>query len=248
MGKAFIGTSGWQYAHWQGKFYPRDLPQKDWLGFYAQYFSAVEVNATFYHRMRKEVFVNWRNLVDRSQPTGGFTFSIKGSRFITHIKRLKDCSGEVKRFLDSATGCCSLANENIILWQLPPQMKADKERLKQFLKLSFPWRQAVEFRHASWLDEEIYSILKEGKSALVIQDSPNWPVAEVLTADFVYLRFHGKESLYASCYSQAELKTWATKIKKWLSENLDVYAFFNNDAEGFAVQNAGQLKELIGTS
>jgi uncharacterized protein YecE (DUF72 family) len=300
MGEAFIGTSGWQYAHWQGQFYPRGLPQKDWLNFYAQDFSAVEVNATFYQQMRPETFKNWRKIVGPD-----FTFTIKANRFITHIKRLKDCQEEVDRLAESivsllgekidecagrhkifeernppAGGSCSAgfvpqkilvptsahlqkpkisktgihqslffkAYRDVILWQLPPRMKADPKRLSEFLKL-LPkiFRHAFEFRDGSWLVPEIYSLLKANNCGLVIQDSPQWPKSEVVTADFVYLRFHGSKFLYASCYSQEELKAWASKIQKWLGENLDVYAFFNNDAEGFAVQNARQLQALIRT-
>lgn len=279
MGKVYIGTSGWQYFHWQPKFYPQDLPQKKWLSYYAKYFATVEVNATFYHQMRPQTFANWRETVGPD-----FVFSIKGSRFITHIKKLKDCREPVERFFESAkaagheffhptlsgvklqsshstkvlpskgvaisVGISKIVARrpllDVILWQLPPRMKADVERLKQFLEvLPKGFRQAFEFRDKSWLDPKIYSLLKDGNCALVIQDSPYWPKAEIVTADFVYLRFHGRESLYASCYSQAELDEWAEKMKQWLKQGLDVYAYFNNDAEGYAIDNAKTLKKIL---
>lgn len=239
MSRIYIGTSGWQYDHWKGVFYPQNLPQKDWLGYYTKYFDTVEVNATFYHLMKVETFKKWRNIVGPN-----FTFAIKGSRFITHIKRLKNCQEEVIRFLNELKGL--KGKKNVILWQLPPQMKVDSQRLISFLQiLPKTFRHAFEFRDKSWLDLPIYSLLKDYKCALVIQDSPYWPPAEVVTTDFVYLRFHGRESLYASCYSREELDLWAEKVKQWNKENFDVYGYFNNDSEGYAIKNAGTLKKLL---
>lgn len=300
MGEIFIGTSGWQYPHWRGVFYPEDLPQKEWLLYYAKYFDTVEVNATFYHQMRKETFKKWRETVGDD-----FVFSIKGSRFITHIKRLKDCQEELKRFFEAAKavtfsarpresnqreggpsfvagdsrasgagaalgnslaslgqfpfpsdalgqnqhGDFTKGSKNVILWQLPPGMKADLERLKKFLEiLPNEWRQAFEFRDKSWLNEKIYELLKDYNCALVIQDSPYWPTAEVVTADFVYLRFHGRQSLYASCYSDSELDFLSKKMKQWLKKGLDVYGYFNNDAQGYAIDNARTLKKFVSRS
>jgi len=295
MVKVFIGTSGWQYDHWRSVFYPQDLPQKEWLLYYRKYFDTVEVNATFYHQMKKETFAKWRETVGPD-----FVFAIKGSRFITHIKRLKDCQEGVERFFEAVVGlfgpavtnfsvatpavennnpvldtslknneslrskCGSskivtrrpwmnprlIPNYNVVLWQLPPRFAFDKLRLKRFLtillKTSHSLRQAFEFRDQSWLNEETYSLLKKYNCALVIQDSPNWPAAEVVTADFVYLRFHGRQSLYASCYSEKELDEWAAKVRHWLKKGLDVYGFFNNDSQGYAIKNGLRLKELLG--
>lgn len=250
MAKVYIGTSGWQYPHWRKVFYPPNLSQKEWLRYYTKYFDTVEVNATFYHQMRKETFANWRETVGSD-----FVFSIKGSRFITHIKRLKDCREEVKRFFKAAMvlkrlnlrGGSTSAGKNVILWQLPPNMVFDKLKLKNFLRwLPQGWRQAFEFRNSSWLNDEIYSLLKENNCALVIQDSPDWPTTEVVTADFVYLRFHGRQSLYASCYSDKELDEWSKKVQQWIKKGLDTYGYFNNDAQGYAIQNARALKNLLG--
>lgn len=251
MAKIFIGTSGFTYQHWKGLFYPQDLRQKDWLEYYTKYFETVEINASFYHQMPRKVYENWRARTPKD-----FLFSVKGSRFITHIKRLKDCRQEVERFLTSAFGLEEKLA--VVLWQLPPRWTADPKRLKEFLDVigdgSSPprvtrrlnrVRHAFEFRDKSWLDPQIWGFLKDYRCALVIQDSPSWPTAEVTTCDFTYLRFHGRQSLYGSCYNKAELEAWAEKIKKLAGEGLDVFVYFNNDVGGYAVRNAKELKKLL---
>lgn len=240
MASVFIGTSGFSYSHWQGIFYPQDLKQKDWLRYYAQHFDTVEINATFYHQMRPQTFTKWRKTVGLE-----FVFSIKGSRFITHIKRLKDCKEPLGKLMVGIRALRTIPYE-VVLFQLPPRWPANEERLKDFVKiLPKDFRFAFEFRDKSWLCKEVYKILKEANCALVIQDSPYWPTEEVITADFTYLRFHGSKRLYSSNYSDEELKNWAKKIKKWLKEGLDVYCYFNNDAMGYAIENAKTLKELV---
>lgn len=243
MAKVYIGTSGYTYQHWRGVFYPQDLRQKDWLGYYAKYFETVEINASFYHQMGRKVYENWR-----AKTPENFVFAIKGSRFITHIKRLKDCQEPLERFFQSAIGLEEKLG--VILWQLPPRWGADEKRLASFLSLIDNLRfknvrQAFEFRENSWFSSKIYAMLKKFGGGLVIADSPFWPKEEVFTADFMYLRFHGRESLYASSYSGEELREWAKKIAQLRGENLDVYAYFNNDIKGYAVQNALRLKELV---
>lgn len=245
-GQVFIGTSGFSYPHWgKGIFYPKALSQKDWFEFYCQHFDTVELNVSFYRLPKKETFVNWRKKAGEN-----FVFSIKGSRYITHIKRLKDCQEAVKRFFEAAGGIKAGAEaerRDVVLWQLPPRMKVNLERLRGFLKiLPKEWRYAFEFRHESWLSKEIFKVLKEYKAAIVFQDFPGWPVTGEVTAGFVYLRFHGKTHLYTSDYSDKELKEWAKKIKKWKREGLDIYAYFNNDALGYAVENAKMLEKLVG--
>lgn len=256
MSKLFVGTSGFSYNHWRGVFYPRDLLQKEWLRYYTKYFDTVEINATFYHQMKKETFKNWREIVGSD-----FVFSIKGSRFITHIKRLKDCQEPVERFFKAVEG---LTNEevlgerrkvtqkgrlqsslDVILWQLSPGMKVNAKRLAEFLIiLPQTWRHAFEFRHESWLDKKIFKVIRDFGAAVVFQDYPGWPITEEVTADFVYLRFHGRQALYSSCYTKKELKKWVKKIEDWMKKGLDVYAYFNNDALGYAVKNAKTLKKL----
>jgi uncharacterized protein YecE (DUF72 family) len=251
MREVYIGTSGFSYPHWRDVFYPRALPQKDWFEYYVKYFDTVELNVSFYRLPKKETFANWRKRAGKTcLPAGKFVFAIKGSRYITHVKRLKDCQDAVKRFFENAkairTQNAKRKTQNAILWQLPPRMKANSERLEEFLSiLPAQWRHAFEFRHESWLSKEIFEAFKEYKAAIVFQDFPDWPVTEEVTADFVYLRFHGKTHLYTSGYSKEELKKWSRKIDKWMNRGLDVYAYFNNDALGYAVENAQTLKELV---
>lgn len=243
MAKIYIGTSGFTYQHWRGIFYPQELSQTKWLEFYTQHFQTVEINASFYHQMSKKVYEGWAKRTPQD-----FVFGVKGSRFITHIKRLKDCHEPLRNFFGSVSGLGEKLG--VVLWQLPPRWGADEKRLASFLSmidnLRFKnIRHAFEFRDKSWLSPSIYSVLKDYNVALVIQDSPYWPTAEIITADFTYLRFHGRESLYGSCYNKEELKDWAEKIRTWQKANLTVYAFFNNDAHGYAVRNAKELKELL---
>ncbi len=239
MAKVWIGTSGFFYSHWgKGVFYPQGLPQTKWFEYYCQHFGTVELNVSFYRLPKKETFVNWRKRAGKN-----FVFSVKGSRYITHIKRLKDCQEPVKRFFRNAKEIRN--NNDIVLWQFPPRLKANPERLAQFLKiLPKDWRYAFEFRDESWLTNEVYKILRRYKAAIVFQDNPGWPIANKITTDFVYLRFHGRTRLYSSCYTENELKDWAKKIRGWRKRGLASYAFFNNDALGYAVENAQTLKKL----
>ena len=281
MAKLFIGTSGWMYKDWQGKFYPEKLPQRKWLEYYGQHFKTVEVNSTFYHSMKLTAFENWF----RSTPDD-FVFAVKASRFITHIKRLKPDRETIKNFIESVT---ALGDKlGTILWQLPPRFKAEAERLEAFLVLSSgiidhsnsqknsidyelrttnsKLKMAFEFRDPSWFNESIYQILRKHNAALVIAESGGyWPYSakastdakamadesegkpfeEVITADFVYLRFHGEGGTYSTSYTDQELEEWSKKIKKWQRAGIDVYAYFNNDVAGFAVENAKALIDMV---
>lgn len=253
--KAFIGTSGWVYPHWQGIFYPKDLPEKNWLSFYSRIFKSVEINSSFYHSMSKKVYEGWRE-----KTPDDFVFAVKGSRFITHVKKLKDCHQPLKKFLDETSGLGQ--KRGVILFQLPPRLKADIKRLEAFLvsclqltvdgnkksansQPSAVNRFAFEFRDESWLKDPVLAILNKYNAALCIQDSPSWPSCEAVTADFVYLRFHGGRLLYTSSYSQKELKSWALKIRQWLNQGLDVFAYFNNDAMGYAIENAQAITKSL---
>lgn len=238
MPKLYIGTSGWNYAHWQAVFYPEGLSQNKRLEYYTQFFNSVELNVTFYRLVRKQIFENWYKRTPK-----GFYFVAKGSRFITHIKRLKDCRKPLKLFLDNVLG---LKEKLIcILWQLPPRFKRDLGRLEAFLELlkHLKTRQAFEFRNETWFDKETYALLKKYNVCLCIAHSPDFPCIKELTADFLYLRFHGGASLYASNYSDKELKEWANFAKK--SKAKEILAFFNNDAYGYAVKNASTFKKLL---
>ncbi|MBI4100729.1 DUF72 domain-containing protein [Candidatus Microgenomates bacterium] len=236
-GKILIGTSGFTYQHWREVFYPQNLPQRDWLKFYAQRFPIVEINASFYHQILKKTYQNWVKITPEN-----FIFAVKGSRFITHIKRLKDCREPIERFFSQASGLG--AKLGPILWQLPPQWGFNEQRLAEFLDILPKARCAFEFRDRSWFNDKVYTLLKKHNCALVIQDSSRWPSTEEITADFTYLRFHGRDSLYGSCYNKRVLRSLAEKINSW-HKKIDVYGFFNNDVYGYAVKNAQELTALI---
>jgi len=240
MSNIYISTSGFSYPHWgKGIFYPQDLPQRDWFSYYVKQFDTVELNVSFYRLPKKETFVGWRKKAGSK-----FVFSVKGSRYITHIKRLKNCQKPVKKFFQNASGIKN--KKDVVLWQLPPRFRANIERLNEFLKiLPNGWRHAFEFREKSWLDEEAYKVLKKYNAAIVFQDNPGWPITEEVTTDFIYLRFHGKTHLYSSCYTEKELKNWAKKIRRWIKKDLDVYAYFNNDALGYAIENTRDLEKIL---
>jgi uncharacterized protein YecE (DUF72 family) len=239
MSNIFIGTSGWSYEHWRDIFYPRDLPQSKWLEYYIKHFDTVELNTSFYHLPKRKTFENWRKRVGDDS-----VFSVKGSRYITHVKKLKDCQEPVERFFGAAEGVKN--SQEVILWQLAPSWKVNLERLKDFLSL-LPknWRYAFELRNETWLTKEVFKILRDFGAAVVFQDFEHWPMTEEATADFVYLRLHGKKELYASCYTKEELENWAKKIFNWLKNSLDVYCYFNNDMRGYAVRNAEELRKMI---
>ncbi|MCD5396366.1 MAG: DUF72 domain-containing protein [Candidatus Pacebacteria bacterium] len=246
--KIYIGTSGWVYSHWIGRFYPEDLSPKDPLKFFSKFFNTVEINYSFYHLPRPKTFENWY-----LQTKKGFLFSVKVSRFITHIKRLKDVKEPWEQFFENA----KYLKEKLgpFLFQFPPSFRAEEENIKpleKFLQLicfnprkSASVRFAFEFRHKTWLDKKIYNLLKKHKVAWVIADSSRYPKSEVVTSDFVYVRMHGPAELFASKYSEKNLKDLAQKIKKWQKEKKDVFVYFNNDFYGYAVENALFLKKLL---
>jgi len=243
--EVFIGTSGYNYPHWwNGTFYPSDLPQKKWLEFYAEYFNSVELNVSFYRLPKKEVFQGWYKRTPKK-----FVFAVKGSRFITHIKRLKDCREPVSLFFDHA----SPLKEKLgaVLWQLPPRFKFQKERLEQFCVLlttlprSKLHRHAFEFRDESWLCQEAFRILEDFRFALCLAHGSGLSCIEEITSDFIYLRLHGGEVLYGSSYSDKELRQWAGKIQGWRKKSKATFVYFNNDAYAFAVKNGLTLKRSI---
>jgi len=241
----FIGTSGYNYPHWwNGVFYPSEVPQKRWLEFYANHFDTVELNVSFYRLPKKEVFEGWSKRTPKH-----FVFSVKGSRFITHIKRLKDCREPLSLLLDH--GSPLKEKLGVVLWQLPPRFRFQKERLEEFCVLlstlprSKPLRHAFEFRDESWLCREALGLLEEFHFGLCIAHGSGVRLMEAVTSDFVYLRLHGGETLHGSNYSDKELRGWAEKIHHWEEKGKTVFVYFNNDAYGFAVKNAMTLKNLV---
>jgi uncharacterized protein YecE (DUF72 family) len=244
LNRLFIGTSGYNYKHWSnGVFYPSELPQNKWLEHYSKFFSTVELNVTFYRLPQEKVFNGWYTKTPKD-----FIFTLKGSRFITHVKKLNDCREALELFLLRSKNLREKLS--LILWQLPPGMHLDEKKLEGFCKLlkemkDLNFKSVFEFRHKSWFCEVVYQILKHYNFSICIAHSNRWPSIEKITADPVYLRFHGGTVLYGSNYSDEELKYWSNNIKCWLAEGRSVYAYFNNDAHGFAVQNALRLKELV---
>ena len=244
----FIGTSGYNYPDWwNGVFYPSDLPQRKWLEFYAKHFNTVELNVSFYRLPKKEVFESWYKRTAK-----GFVFCVKGSRFITHIKRLKDCREPLSLLLEHA----SPLKEKLgaLLWQLPPKFPFDKQRLEQFcillstLPRSKNLRHVFEFRDESWFCQEARRVLGEFHFAFCTAHGSGLPLMEPLTSDFVYLRLHGGEVLYGGDYSDTELKRWAERLKEWGEKGQSAFVYFNNDAYGFAIKNALTLKKIVSVS
>jgi uncharacterized protein YecE (DUF72 family) len=239
--KYYVGCSGWHYEHWRGLYYPQDLPRSKWLSFYARQFNTVELNNSFYRVPSEKAFTTWRE----STPEN-FVFAVKMSRYVTHIKRLRNLGPAVENFLARAGLLGGMLGP--LLYQLPPGMKRNDELLQNFLSLLPPkYRHAIEFRHKSWIGEAVFDILRRHNIGLCVFDMPGFSCPLAITSDFAYVRFHGSEGLYSSCYSDAELSRWAERIAR-LSQNVEAsYIYFNNDAEAFAVKNAMTLRNLLRT-
>jgi len=219
--------------------YPWDLPSKHWLKHYVTRFDTVEINNTFYRLPSEQAVRKWKE-----DTPEGFKYAVKASRYITHMKKLGGVEEALPRFLQRSR----LLGERLgpILYQLPPYWKCNPDRLRDFLSmLPADLRHAFEFRHASWLSEAVLTMLAEHRAALCIVSLPDFPCLLRTTAPFVYIRLHGAQAAYGSCYSERELQWWAEQILGFLGDGRDVYAYFNNDAHGYAVQNALRLKEIL---
>lgn len=240
MSQLYIGCSGYLYPDWRGgAFYPKGLRQKDEFAYYASQFNTVELNSTFYRQPKESVWEGW----EQKAPEG-FLYAVKMSRLLTHIKQLED-PGEVWELFYA--GAQRLRDHlGPILFQLPPSLAKDVNKLEHLAEvLPQDLRFAFEFRHLSWFDDETYARLRQHNWALTMVSHPYLPFIPEVTADFVYLRFHGKKALYSSFYAESELEEFAGHIRGWLRAGLTVYAYFNNSARGFAAQNALTLKELV---
>ncbi len=238
-----IGCSGWNYAHWRdGVFYPPRRPARRWLEFYAEHFDTVEVNATFYRLPRPQAVARW---LEQTPP--GFLFAVKASRYLTHVKRLRDLGPGLERFLACLEPLLDSPKLGPILWQLPPTFARDDERLAEALdRLPRGLRHCVEFRHASWFVEETYAALRAHGVALAIGDRPEVHgfQAHELTAPWTLVRFHAGSRGRRGNYGRGELEEWARRIRAWSRER-EVFAYFNNDWEGFAPRNAALLAQLL---
>lgn len=233
-----IGTSGWNYDHWRGRLYPASLPQKKWFDVYSSVFDTVEINNTFYHQPPDATFDAWRE-----QAPKGFLYAVKANRYLTHLKRLKDPAEPLERFLRGA----KRLREHLgpILYQLPPNWSPNLERLEAFIGL-LPdgLSHVIEFRNGSWLCDETYGLLEKHGVVLCVHDMFNEHPRRI-TGAFVYLRFHGIAGGSGGKYGRRKLRFWAEWIREVASER-DVFAYFNNDAEGFAVSDARLLRQMLG--
>lgn len=239
MPALWIGTSGWVYRHWMGVFYPPRLPGNQQLSFYARHFSTVEVNFSFYRLPERSVFESWR-----AQTPDGFLFAVKGSRYLTHLKKLRDPDEPLSRLMERARGLEEKLGP--ILFQFPPTWPLDAERLRQFLQALRPYtpqRYAFEFRHQSWLAPQVYELLAQAGAALCLPVHPQVPLDLRLTAPWTYVRMHGGQ--WSVGYSDDELAAWAGRIRSFQEKGADVYVYFNNDPEGHAVRDAQRLRQLL---
>jgi len=244
MARVYVGTSGWNYKHWwNNEFYPKELKSSQWLEFFAEHFDSVEINNSFYRLPQEETFKNWRKRVpDR------FTFAVKASRFLTHIKRLNDPEEPLDLFFSRA----KYLKERLgpVLFQLPPRMRADLKRLDIFLRtlkshsVGKKVRSVLEVRDASWLVAPVFDLLKQYRVALCFADWRDLPITEAVTSDFVYVRRH-YGSAGGGNYGKRELDSDVAQIKKWLAQELDVYVYFNNDMGGHAIRNAKYVQERV---
>lgn len=245
-GELHIGTSGWIYKSWRGVLYEPGVPQRRWLERYSQSFDTVELNASFYRLPSAAQFAAWKR---RTPP--GFAFALKGSRLVTHYKKLREVAGDVEAFLAHARELGRKAA--VVLWQLPPDLERDDSLLAAFLAVlprSQAPRQAIEFRHRSWYAPEVYALLERHGAALVLPDSARWEAMRApehrLTAPFAYARLHYGEGRRGD-YTEEQLEAWAGRVERW-RRHRDVFVYFNNDWEGFAVRSASRLRELLGVT
>jgi uncharacterized protein YecE (DUF72 family) len=223
-----VGTSGYSYKEWKGNFYPKELPDREMLGFYAKQFSTVEINYSFYHMPTESALTNWAKSVPE-----GFQFALKANQRITHIQRLRDCESALKRFLEVASVLNEGDHLGPILVQVPPNFKFDKPLLEDFLVLRpAAFRFAFEVRHASWYTEETYAVLRKYNTALCLAENEKQTSPEVITADFTYVRLRLEE------YAPKQLAAWQKRFDGWLAQGVDVYVYCKHEDEGKAPEYA----------
>lgn len=241
MARYWIGTSGWSYANWRGPFYPRGSKARDWLAFYAQHLHSVEINTTFYRLPRAAMLAGWH-----THTPADFLFAIKAWRAITHFKRLRECDAVLTSFLGAIAPLAEKAGP--VLFQLPPRFARDAARLSDFLALLPRGRRfAFEFRDPSWHDDSVYDVLVEYNAAFCPFELAALACPRVVTADFVYVRLHGRTARYRGAYPQAALADWAEWLGKNMAAGRDVYVFFDNtDEADHAVRDALRLERLLG--
>lgn len=241
--KLHIGTSGWSYKHWKGLFYPENLKLGEWFTFYSERFDTAEINSSFYRIPNPKMVEGWV-----AKAPKGFLFSVKLSRYITHMKKLRDPEEALERFFDVFAPLQKQMGP--VLIQLPPMLKFHYDVAENFFtilrKHYTGYEYVLEIRHTSWLEEESLTLMAKYDVGLVISQSGNvFPYSEAVTAKNVYVRFHGPGNLYASQYSDEQLEDCASKFRKWIKEGHHVWAYFNNDVYGFAFQDAERLRTML---
>jgi uncharacterized protein YecE (DUF72 family) len=240
VSRIHVGCSGWVYKHWRGIFYPEGLPQKRWFQRYAEEFDTVEINASFYRVPKPETFDGWHD-----KAPDCFRYAVKANRFITHMKKLKDCEEAVEQFIALARRLKAYLGP--ILYQLPPSLHKDVPRLEAFLKLiPGDLEHVVEFRHKSWYDEDVLAALDRHEAGFVTHDlkglkSPRWASGKA-----AYIRFHGTAGKYHGRYSDEALLSWTDWILDQSRQGRSVWCYFNNDIHGHAIHDAETLKSMVG--
>lgn len=233
MKAALIGCSGWNYRDWRGPFYPEGEPQRRWLELYAERFTTVEVNNTFYRLPRREAVEGWTR-----QTPEDFTFTVKASRYLTHIRRLTNLGDGIARFYEPLEPMIQAGKLGPVLWQLPPNFQRDDARLDEWIQALPDGLHTIEFRHASWFAEPVMAALRARGVALTIGDHPERPFqTHETTASWRFIRFHYGARGRDGNYSATEIDTWARRIAQWRRQTA-IYAYFNNDWQGFAPANA----------
>jgi uncharacterized protein YecE (DUF72 family) len=236
-----VGCSGWNYQSWRERVYPKGCPPSRWLEYYATLFDTVEVNSTFYRLASRDAVASW---VEQTPPH--FIFTLKASRYLTHIKRLANLGAGVQKFYERIEPLTVTPKMGPVLWQLPENFHRDDERLAGALAALPPGRHTFEFRHASWFAEEVYALLRKHGVALAIGDHPERPFqAHEMTTDWTFVRFHHGKRGRRGNYSEAELEEWARRFERWRRE-VEIFAYFNNDWEAFAVKNGLWMRKRLG--
>ncbi len=232
-----LGTSGWSYKHWKGRFYPKNLAQNRWLEHYSEFFNTVEVNSSFYRFPRPQTIKDWHK-----QTPEGFVFTLKVNRNVTHVKKFVNAGAIIHSFYKLGDGLRE--KMGCFLFQLPAIIEFGRKKLDEIIsQLDLERKNVVEFRHASWFKEEVYDKFRENNVIFCSVSAPNLPECLIKTSDDIYIRLHGKGKWYASNYSRKELDERAEKIKKAKARN--VWTYFNNDANAYAVRNCLYLKKVL---
>jgi uncharacterized protein YecE (DUF72 family) len=235
-----IGCSGWNYQDWRGRVYPKGCPPSRWLEYYAGLFDTVEINSTFYRLASRDAAARWAE-----QTPNHFVFAAKASRYLTHIKKLSDLGQGIERYYERIEPLVETRKLGPIVWQLPPWFKRDDERLAEALAALPDGRHCFEFRHETWFAKDVYELLRERGVALVIGDRKGLEFqAHEFTTDWTLVRFHYGAKGRRGNYSQSELETWKHRLTQW-RRKVEIYMYFNNDWEGFAVKNGLWMRRAL---